>query len=98
MTPECPARRTYIVADPDALSIPQMIAAMRAGLGRSPGLFSVSEAVLAGIAGLLRQGARFEKLSAGLVALPDALIAAGWVPPVRSEAALAQMMAVHADV
>jgi nucleoside-diphosphate-sugar epimerase len=98
LTPDCPARRSFIVADPDAMSIPQMITAMRAGIGQQPGLFSVSEALLAGIAGIMGQGERFEKLSAGLVALPDALIAAGWVPPVRSEAALAQMMATRADV
>jgi nucleoside-diphosphate-sugar epimerase len=93
MKPRCPARRPYIVADPDALSVAQMIAAMRAGLGRKPGLFSVPESILAGIAGILGQSGRFEKLSAGFVAPPTALIAAGWMPRVRSEAALAQLMA-----
>jgi nucleoside-diphosphate-sugar epimerase len=96
MTPACPARRPYIVSDPDALSVAQMIAAMRSGLGREPGLFIVPEALLAGIAGILGQRDRFGKLSAGLVASPAAIITAGWMPLVRSEAALAQLMAGYA--
>lgn len=98
MTPDCPVRRAYIVADPEALSIPQMVSAMRRGLGRKPGLFTIPEALLARIAGILGQGERFEKLSAELIASPAALIAAGWVPPVQSEAALARLMAPRADV
>ena len=39
-------RCPLIVADPDALSIPQMITAMRAGLGRPPGLVYVPAPVL----------------------------------------------------
>src|SRR5438105_114054 len=36
-----PLRRPFIVADPGPLSVPEMIAAMRRGLGRKPGLFPV---------------------------------------------------------
>lgn len=92
---DCPARRAYIVADPDPLDMARIIAAMREGLGRSPGLFSVPAVFLAMIAWALGQNERYEKLASGLVASPAALIDAGWKPPVRSEAALAQLMADH---
>jgi nucleoside-diphosphate-sugar epimerase len=98
MTTGCPARRAYIVSDPEPVSIPQIIMAARASLGRPPGLFTVPEALLARVAGILGQGKRFEKLSAGLVAPSAALIAAGWIQPVQSEAALVRLMADRADV
>src|SRR5262245_22565629 len=43
---EAPLRRPLIVADPDPLSVAEMIAAMRAGLGRRPGLIRVPPALV----------------------------------------------------
>lgn len=97
MTPDCPERRIYIVADPDPVNIAGMIAAMRAGLGRSPGMFKVPEVFLANLAWALGESGRYKKLVSGLIASPAALIEAGWKPPVRSEAALAQLMAGRVD-
>ena len=34
-----PLRRPLIVADPEPVTVPEMVAAMRRGLGRSPGSF-----------------------------------------------------------
>lgn len=96
MTAQCPARRAYIVADPEPVSVPEMIAAMRAGLGRRPGLFTLPERFLQVVARAMGQAARFEKLSAGLIAIPDALVAAGWAPPVASWQALTQLTAGRA--
>src|ERR1043165_8439589 len=42
-----PLRRPLIVADPDPLNLPQMITAMRAGLGRRPVLIHVPASMLA---------------------------------------------------
>ena len=39
-------RRPLIVADPKALTIPEMIAALRGGLGRRPGLIPVPLSLL----------------------------------------------------
>lgn len=93
LTPVCPARRAYIVADAETTSVAEMIAAMRAGMGRGPGLIPVPASWLRGLAGLAGKGDAFAKLSGGLVARPEALLRAGWRPPVATKAALARMAA-----
>ena len=93
LTPDCPARRVFTVADPEPISVAGILTALRAGVGRGPGLVAVP-------AGLLRLAARlagrenaFVKLSGSLVALPDGLLRAGWRPPVETKAALARLAA-----
>jgi len=93
----CPARRSYIVSDPEPLSVADMLAAMRAGLGREPGLIPVPVALLALAARLAGRGGAYERLANGLVASPAALISAGWRPPVETKAALAWLAAHRAD-
>src|SRR5271165_5018048 len=41
-----PLRRPFVIADREALTVGEMVAAMRRGLGRGPGLFPVPTAVL----------------------------------------------------
>src|SRR2546430_16725957 len=41
-----PLRRPLLVADPAAVTIPEMITAMRRGLGRSPGLIPGPQSLL----------------------------------------------------
>lgn len=89
----CPARRSYIVADPEPLSVAQMLAAMRAGLGRGPGLVPVPPFLLALAARLTGRAGAYERLANGLVAPPTALINAGWQPPAETKAALARLAA-----
>jgi len=93
----CPARRSYIVADPEPLSVAGMLAAMRAGLGRGPGLIAVPPPLLALAARLAGRPAAYERLAKGLVASPGALLSAGWRPPVETKAALAQLAASPTD-
>ncbi|WP_100964476.1 NAD-dependent epimerase/dehydratase family protein [Bosea sp. FBZP-16] len=97
LTQACPARRSYIVSDPEPLSVAQMLAAMRAGLGRGPGLIPIPSALLALAARLAGRSAAYERLANGLVASPAALIKAGWQPPAETKAALAQLAASRAD-
>jgi UDP-glucose 4-epimerase len=97
MSESCPARRSYIVADPEPLSVAQMLAAMRAGLGRGPGLISVPPPLLALGARLAGRGGAYERLANGLVASPAALISAGWRPPAETKAALGRLAAGRAD-
>jgi nucleoside-diphosphate-sugar epimerase len=91
LTGSCPFRRAYIVSDPGAVTLGEMIAALRAGMGRKPGLFPVPPALLTGLAGLLGQSDRAEKLLGGLVAPPRDLMAAGWAPLVATRAGLMQL-------
>lgn len=93
----CPARRSYIVSDPEPLSVAEMLAAMRAGLGRGPGLIAVPPPLLALAAQLSGRSAAFERLAKGLVVSPGALLSAGWRPPAETKAALARLAASPAD-
>ena len=96
LTEACPARRSYIIADPEPLSVAQMLAAMRAGLGRGPGLIPVPSALLALAARLAGRSGAYERLANGLVASPAALLSAGWQPPAETKAALAELAANRA--
>jgi nucleoside-diphosphate-sugar epimerase len=89
----CPPRRSYIVADPEPLSVAGMLAAMRAGLGRGPGLIAVPPAMLQLAAWLAGRSSAYERLAGGLVASPAALLSAGWRPRVETKAALARLAA-----
>lgn len=93
LSEDCPPRRSYVVADPEPLSVAEMLAAMRAGLGRRPGLIALPPAWLAFAARLAGRPAAYERLAGGLVACPDALISAGWRPRVETRAALARLAA-----
>jgi nucleoside-diphosphate-sugar epimerase len=89
-------RRVFIAADPEALTIAEMIAALRSGLARQPNVFPLPPALL-GI--LLRAAGRdeiYRRLSGSLIVDPAALTALGWSPPVATPAGLANLM--QADV
>jgi UDP-glucose 4-epimerase len=85
-------RRAFIAADPRALTVAEMIDAMRRGLGRRPNVFPFP-ATLLGL--LLRAAGRDEvhrRLSGSLVADPAALLGLGWVPPLATPDGLARLM------
>jgi nucleoside-diphosphate-sugar epimerase len=90
-TPE-PLRRPFIVADPEALTIAEMAAAMREGLGRRPNVFPFPETF---IHALLRASGREEKYRGAfgsLVADPSALVRLGWRPQVTTPVGLRGLM------
>lgn len=97
LTQACPTRRSYIVSDPEPLSVADMLAAMRAGLGRGPGLIPIPSALLALTARLAGRSGAYERLANGLVASPAALLRAGWQPPAETKTALARLAASRAD-
>ena len=69
-------QRPLIVADPDPLNIPQMITAMRAGLGRQPGLIHVPTSLLARGFQFAGRSELYRRLAEPLVANPSSSIAA----------------------
>lgn len=93
LTPACPARQSYALSDPEPLSVSGMLAAMRSGLGRGPGLVPVPEAWLRRLARLAGREETFGKLAGSLVARPERLLSAGWRPQVETQAALARLAA-----
>jgi nucleoside-diphosphate-sugar epimerase len=82
-------RRPLIVADPDAMTVAEMIAALRLGLGRRPGLFPVPMSLLK--TSLLAAGAHRELrfLTEPLIASAAALRDLGWVPRISTQEGLA---------
>ncbi|CAH1662160.1 UDP-glucose 4-epimerase [Hyphomicrobiales bacterium] len=94
LTPACPARQAYTVSDPEPISVSDMLAAMRAGLGRAPGLLSVPEPWLRRLARLAGREETFLKLAGSLVARPAGLLKAGWQPPAETKTALARLAAL----
>jgi nucleoside-diphosphate-sugar epimerase len=80
---------TALVADPSPLSIPEIVTAFRAALGKRPLLVPASTLLKA----LLRLGRRddlWDSLAGPLVLTPSRLAASGWQPPETSEAGLAR--------
>jgi UDP-glucose 4-epimerase len=84
-------RRPLIVADPTPLSIPEMIEAMRSGLGRRPALVPVPTAALRISFGLSGRGELYRRLAEPLIADPRQLLQMGWTPRVQTRDALAAL-------
>ncbi|KRE11884.1 NAD-dependent dehydratase [Bosea sp. Root381] len=93
LTSRCPARRAFTVSDREPISVAGILTALRAGLGRDPGLIAVPPALLRGTARLAGRGEAFLKLSGSLVAAPEGLLRAGWRPPLETRAALERLAA-----
>src|SRR5262249_20103422 len=70
-------RRPLLVADPAALTIPEMIAALRRGLGRSPGLIPVPPPLLKMALDAAGRTEIYQRLAGSLVADPAALLRLG---------------------
>jgi nucleoside-diphosphate-sugar epimerase len=85
-------RRPFIVADREALTIGEMIAAMRHGLGRRPNVFSFPPRLLELPLRAAGRDHVYERLSGSLVVDPSALARLGWTPPIATPAGLAQLM------
>lgn len=79
-----PLRRPLIVADPKALTVAEMVAAMRRGLGRRPFIIPVPTTILETAFRLADRPELYRLLADPLVADPSGLIRMGWVPPVST--------------
>ncbi|KMO11997.1 NAD-dependent epimerase/dehydratase family protein [Methylobacterium indicum] len=83
-----PLRRPLIVAEAEPVSVPEMIGALRAGLGRRPALVPVPEALLGGALALTGRRDLRERLAGSLVARAAGLAALGWSAPVETRRGL----------
>ncbi|GEP06270.1 NAD-dependent epimerase/dehydratase family protein [Methylobacterium oxalidis] len=86
-----PLGRPMIVADPDPLTLPEMIAALRSGLGRGPGLLPMPAPLLGLACRVTGRAGAFARLSTSLVARADGLTALGWTPAMTSREGLAAL-------
>jgi UDP-glucose 4-epimerase len=85
-------RRAFVAADPQALTVAEMIAAMRRGLGRRPNMFPLPATLFELMARAAGREEIYRRLSGSLVADPTALIKLGWVPPLATPDGLARLM------
>jgi nucleoside-diphosphate-sugar epimerase len=88
---EGPLRRPLIAAEPQPLTVAEVVAAMRRGLGRRPGLMPVPATLLAAVLRATGRADAYERLAEPLVGDPSALLRLGWTP-VSTPAGLEQLM------
>lgn len=93
LTAQGPLRRPFIVAEPEPVAVPDIVAAFRAGLGRRPGLVPVPAALLALAVRAAGREEILSRIAGDLVASPAALRRAGWQPAQETRAALARLAA-----
>jgi nucleoside-diphosphate-sugar epimerase len=91
-----PLRRAFIAADNEALTLAEMIAAMRAGLGRRPNVIPLPPVLLKLLLRSIGHEEVYQRLSGSLVASPSALIGLGWKPPLTTAAGLRRLMQASA--
>jgi UDP-glucose 4-epimerase len=85
---------TYLVADTEPISVGDMVAAMREGLGRSPHLVRVPERAVRRLMASFGKEAEWERLSGNFVIDAAKLRGVGWNPSIPSKEGLAKMMRV----
>lgn len=86
-----PLRRPLVVADPEPLTLPDMVAAIRRGLNRRPGLLPVPPAMLSAACRLAGRDEAYRRLAGALVADSAALQQLGWRPAITTPEGLASL-------
>jgi len=73
-------KETFLIADPEPISLAEMISNIRAGMGRFSNLVPVPPKVLAVAFGLLKRSEMWQRLSGNLVVSSERLRRAGYSP------------------
>jgi nucleoside-diphosphate-sugar epimerase len=87
-----PLRRPLLVADPEPLTLSEMVAAMRRGLRRRPGLVPLPPVMLKAACRLAGREEAYQRLAGSLVADPAALKRLGWTPTITTVDGLALLV------
>jgi nucleoside-diphosphate-sugar epimerase len=80
---------TYVVADLKPVPLAQIVNALRAGMGRPPGLLRVPPAVIRLVLAMLGCSRYWDQLGGQLVVDPGKLVSAGWRPETDTASGLA---------
>lgn len=83
---------TFLVADPEALTLAQIIAAVRAGAQQPTRLFAVPPDVIRLFLAAMGRGELWNRLGGNLVVNPGKLLAAGWRPAADARTALTALV------
>jgi nucleoside-diphosphate-sugar epimerase len=79
-----PAKESFVLADPEPSCVADLLAGLRAGLGRPARLIAVSPRLLGVAAAMAGQRENWTVLSGALAVRPRKLLEAGWSPPIGS--------------
>src|SRR6476659_5976976 len=88
---------TYVVADPAPLTLSEIVAALRAGEGRSAGLLPVPPPFIALGAAALGRTDEWQRLHGKMVVDPAKLLSAGWKPTLDTRAGLVALARANAS-
>ena len=82
----------FLVADSEPISVADMVAAMREGLGRAPHLIRVPAVGVKRLMATFGKEAEWERLSGNFVIDAAKLRGIGWTPRVKTREGIAAMM------
>src|SRR3954453_8164125 len=80
---------TYVVADPEPLAVAEIVAALRAGLGRGPRLVPMPPSLLALALRATGRAQLWDRIGGDCIINPTKLLGAGWRPTPHTRAGLA---------
>jgi nucleoside-diphosphate-sugar epimerase len=82
--------QTYLVADPEPLTVAEMVGVMRAAVGRRPNLLPMPPTIVRAAARFIGLEDAVARIEGSLVVDPAKLLAAGWKPGLSTREALAE--------
>jgi nucleoside-diphosphate-sugar epimerase len=83
---------TFLAADSEPISVAELVAAMREGLGRAPHLMRVPRVAVKRLMATFGKEAEWERLSGNFVIDAAKLRGIGWVPRIKTPKGIAAMM------
>ncbi|MGD9501359.1 MAG: NAD-dependent epimerase/dehydratase family protein [Methyloceanibacter sp.] len=83
---------TFLVADAEPISVADLVAAMREGLGRKPHLVKMPLGAVKRLMGSFGREADFERIAGTFVVDPSKLMAIGWAPAITTREGIIRMM------
>jgi UDP-glucose 4-epimerase len=95
LTSERAANETYLVADAEPITVADLVAAMREGLGRPPYLMSVPQGAVMRILKTFGREADWERITGQFVISPAKLMGIGWRQPISIRDGIIKMMAAE---
>ncbi len=86
------ANEAFLVADAEPISVADLVAAMREGLGRSPHLIKVPLGAVKRLMGSFGREAEWERISGNFVVDASKLMGIGWRPAIATREGIIRMM------
>jgi UDP-glucose 4-epimerase len=92
LTTPATLNQTFIVSDPEPITLAEMFATLREAAGRSPGLIPIPPLAIRAMVIAAGRRALWDRIGRELVASSANLEKAGWSPPIETKAGLRAMV------